>query len=179
MTRTSSSSSLSSLYSSKKILLEPVSLSCRVFLETVSAVGGSGRISMLSRRRCFKAASCKQEERNLYYIFIQLNYNQLKKGFTNIKLFHKSRLAAVQFTVKSSTTSLLKNQKIIPKESTALHKSLMAQWWAINSLKLGVPKDLTNLIGVHLDTASTCNTSRKTCSTTDPFWAEDPRLPHH
>ena len=29
-------------------------------------------------------------------------------GFTNLKLFHKKRSAAVQFTLKSSTTSLLK-----------------------------------------------------------------------
>ena len=33
---------------------------------------------------------------------------QSQKGFTNIKLFHKNRSAAVQFTLKSSTTSLLK-----------------------------------------------------------------------
>lgn len=30
------------------------------------------------------------------------------KGVANIKLIHKSRSAAVQFTLKSSTTSLLK-----------------------------------------------------------------------
>ena len=33
---------------------------------------------------------------------------QSRKGFTNIKLFHKNRSAAVQFTLKSSATSLLK-----------------------------------------------------------------------
>lgn len=45
--------------------------------------------------------------------FITYSFNQnikisVQKGLTKIKLFHKSRSAAVQITLKSSTTSLLK-----------------------------------------------------------------------
>ena len=44
-----------------------------------------------------------------YSFNLNIKKNQSQKEFTNIKSFHKNRLTAVQFTLKSSTTSLLKN----------------------------------------------------------------------